>query len=287
MTRRSVLGATAATAEVEGVRLAFDAGGSGPALVCLHAIGHGASDFARIRERFQGRFRVIALDWPGQGNSAADHLAPSAARYAGLLRGFLDAIGVEEAVLLGNSIGGAAALRFAAAHPDRVAALVLANPGGIDRIDWLGRTVCSIFARFFAFGARGARWFPAAFALYYRIVLPGPAAAAQRARIVATAREIAPLLAQAWTSFSAPEADLRSLVPQVSCPVLVAWAKHDRILRLRRNLPAIRRFPNAKLETFEAGHSAFLETPEAFEASLERFLASLPPRSSPGAGDLE
>jgi len=153
---------------------------------------------------------------------------------------------------------------------------VLANPGGIDRADWLGRTVCRLFARFFALGAHGARWFPGAFALYYRIVLPGRAAAAQRARIVATAREVAPVLAQAWTSFSAPEADLRSLIPQVRCPVLVAWAKRDRILQLRRNLPAIRRFPNAKLETFEAGHAPFLETPEASDASLERFLVSLP-----------
>ncbi len=225
------------------MRLAFDADGHGPTLVCLHAVGHGASDFARIRERFQDRFRVIALDWPGQGNSAPDRALPSAARYAGLLRGFLDAIGVDKAVLLGNSIGGAAALRFAASHPERVLGLVLANPGGIDRADWLGRTVCRLFARFFALGARGARWFPAAFALYYRFVLPGRAAGAQRAR---------------------------------SCPVLVAWAKRDRVLQLRRNLPAIRRFPNAKLETFEAGHAPFLETPEAFDASLERFLASLP-----------
>src|SRR5216684_3888165 len=157
MNHRSVIGATAATVEVDGVRLAFDADGGGPTLVCLHAVGHGASDFAGIRERFQDRFRVIALDWPGQGNSAPDRVFPSAARYAELLRGFLDAIGVDKAVLLGNSIGGA---------------------------DWFGRTVCRLFARFFAQGARGARWFPAAFALYYRIVLPGRAAAAQRARIV-------------------------------------------------------------------------------------------------------
>jgi len=276
MNHRSAIGATAAAVEVDGVRLAFDADGGGPTLVCLHAVGHGASDFAGIRERFQDRFRVIALDWPGQGNSGPDRVVTSAARYAELLRGFLDAIGVDKAVLLGNSIGGAAALRFAVSHPERVLGLVLANPGGVDRADWLGRTVCRLFARFFAQGARGARWFPAAFALYYRIVLPGRAAAAQRARIVATAREVAPVLAQAWTSFSAPEADLRPLIPQVRCPVLVAWAKLDRILQLRRNLPAIRRFPNAKLETFEAGHAPFLETPEAFDASLERFLVSLP-----------
>lgn len=275
MNRRSAIGARGAAVPVHGVRLAFDADGSGPALVCLHAIGHGASDFARVRERFRDRFRVLAPDWPGQGNSGPDPVAPSAARYADLLGGFLDAVGVDQAVLLGNSIGGAAALRFAASHPRRVLGLVLANPGGIDRADRLSRTVCRLFAGFFAAGARGAGWFPTAFALYYRLVLPGPPAAAQRQRIVAAAGEIAPVLARAWAGFSGPEADLRGLVPQVRCPVLVAWARRDRVLQLRRNLPAIRRFPHATLETFEAGHAPFLETPDAFEASLERFLSSL------------
>ena len=92
MTGRSVLGATAASVEVDGVRLAFDASGTGRALVCLHAIGHGASDFARIRERLQGRFRVVAPDWPGQGNSAADHVAPSAERDARCFRGVAGAV---------------------------------------------------------------------------------------------------------------------------------------------------------------------------------------------------
>src|SRR2546425_9247617 len=128
MNHRSVIGATAATVEVDGVRLAFDADGGGPTLVCLHAVGHGASDFARIRERFQGRFRVIALDWPGQGNSGPDRVVTSAARYAELLRGFLDAIGVDKAVLLGNSIGGAGAVRFSASHPGRGFGLGLADP---------------------------------------------------------------------------------------------------------------------------------------------------------------
>jgi pimeloyl-ACP methyl ester carboxylesterase len=58
--------------------------------------------------------------------------------------------------------------------------------------------------------------------------------------------------------------------------VLVTWAKRDRVIQLRRSLPAIRRFPIVSLETFEAGHAPFLETPEAFDASLGRFLASLP-----------
>jgi hypothetical protein len=63
---------------------------------------------------------------------------------------------------------------------------------------------------FFCAGVRGARWFPAAFAAYYHLVLPEKPAAEQRARIVASAHEIAPILVQAWRSFGEPEADIRS-----------------------------------------------------------------------------
>src|SRR5262245_33086028 len=94
---------------VDGVRLAYDDEGNGPPIMCLHAIGHGAGDFTRLRERFRARYRVIAVDWPGQGRSGDDALPPTAARYADLLGGLLDALGLDRVVLVGNSIGGAAA----------------------------------------------------------------------------------------------------------------------------------------------------------------------------------
>ena len=265
------------TVEVGGTLLAYDDEGAGAAVVCLHAIGHGASDFARLRARLAAAHRVVALDWPAQGHSGADHLPASAARYADLLALTLDALEIERTVLIGNSIGGAAAIRYAALHPERVRALVLENPGGLDGVDRLARIVCGAMAAFFAAGARGAAWYPAAFAAYYRLVLQRSAAAAQRARIVAAAREVAPVLAEAWQSFGTPEADLRPLAARLECPVLVAWAARDQFVQLRRSLPAIRRIPHAHLERFAAGHAAHLETPDAFEDTVDRFLAGLAP----------
>ena len=62
-------------------------------------------------------------------------------------------------------------------------------------------------------------------------------------------------------------------MPAIRCPVLVAWASRDQIIQLRRCRPAIRRFADARLETFPAGHAPHLETPDRFERVLERFLA--------------
>jgi len=275
---RAAVGADGLTGReivVDGVRLAYDEEGSGPPLLCLHSIAHGARDFAPLRERLRARARVIALDWPGHGRSGEDHAPASAERYADVLAAFVEALGLRDLVVLGNSIGGAAALRLAALRPDRVRALVLVDSAGLDDVDATARLVTRAMAAFFAAGARGARWFPRAFALYYRMVLTGPPSFAQRARIVDAAVEMAPRLAEAWRSFGEPSADVRALAAGLSCPVLVAWAKRDRVVQLRRSLPAIRHIANLRLETFAGGHSPFLECPDAFAGTLEAFLADV------------
>jgi 4,5:9,10-diseco-3-hydroxy-5,9,17-trioxoandrosta-1(10),2-diene-4-oate hydrolase len=262
---------------VDGVDLAFEDRGEGQAIVCLHATGHGAGDFVPLRERLGRRYRFVSLDWPGQGRSGDDLVPASAQRYAVLLAGFLDALGIEAPILLGNSIGGAAAIRFAAEHPARPRALVLADPGGLIEVNAFARRFCHLMASFFRAGANGARWYPTAFAAYYRVVLRAPAAHAQRARIIAAARETAPVLTQAWESFGAPEADLRELAASVRCPVLFTWAKQDQIVSYARSKAGIARFPNQRVALLKGGHAAFLEDLDAFLAAFDDFAASLPP----------
>jgi pimeloyl-ACP methyl ester carboxylesterase len=82
MPQRLQVGATAPARDVvvDGVRLAVDDTGDGPAIVCLHAIGHGASDFARLHHRLTPGWRVVAPDWPGQGRSAPDREPPRSSR---------------------------------------------------------------------------------------------------------------------------------------------------------------------------------------------------------------
>ncbi len=275
--RRAAVGALAPekSVVVDGVRLAFDDEGAGRTLLCLHAVGHGARDFEAVRGRFRDRYRVIAVDWPGQGRSGEDPVPASARRYADLLRELVDMLTLDSLVVLGNSIGGAAAIRFAASHPSRVRGLVLVDSGGLDRVDGVARLFTGAMARFFRAGARGARWYPWAFRRYYGMVLPSARAVDQRQRIIASATEIAPVLAQAWRSFGDPSADTRALAAGLGCPVFVAWAKSDRVLQLRRNLPGIERIPNLRFEVFPGGHAPFLECPDEFCESLERFLDSV------------
>ncbi|MBX3024922.1 alpha/beta hydrolase [bacterium] len=257
------------------MRLAYDDEGRGPVVVCLHAVGHGAGDFAGFRARHRDRFRVIALDWPGQGRSDADRVAPSGQRYAAMLEAALDALALDRVVLLGNSIGGAAALRVAANRPGRVRGVIACNPGGLVAHGLRKRLFTGAMARFFSRGARGGRWTRRAFAAMYRGVLSEAPAAEQRARIVATWPEVAALLAAAWRSFGQPDDDLTPLLPRIACPALIAWSTGDRLNPLAFNRPGIAALRNGELAIFRGGHAPFLECPQDFDATFARFLARL------------
>jgi len=252
-----------------------DTGGSGPVIVCMHAIGHGARDFEDFSHRLAGHYRVIAFDFPGQGCSGNDMRATACGtRYAELLELLIDRLELSSIVLLGNSIGGATAVRYAASHPERVKALVLCNSGGLRPPGSIDRAFIQLLVHFFAAGARGAKWFPWAFGKYYRIVLREQPSHEQRNRIVHSAYEVAPVLEQAWRSFAQPHEDLSALLPSIRCPVLLAWAKGDRIIPLKATSPAFKAFTNHRIQTFKGGHAAFLEDPERFASAVRDFLDS-------------
>ena len=109
--------------------------GSGPAVVMLHGGGPGASgmsNYSRNIDTLAQQFRVIVPDMPGYGRSVkgVDQSDPFG-YLADAIRGLLDELGLATAHLVGNSYGGAAALRLALDTPQRVDKLVLMGPGGI------------------------------------------------------------------------------------------------------------------------------------------------------------
>jgi pimeloyl-ACP methyl ester carboxylesterase len=105
--------------------------GTGPALCLLHGIGNQSGSWAQQLQALGTRFRTIAWDAPGYGES--DTLAaesPIAAEYADTLAALLDSLGIDRAVLVGSSLGALMAGAFAASRPERTAGLLLLNPAG-------------------------------------------------------------------------------------------------------------------------------------------------------------
>ncbi|QLL07656.1 alpha/beta fold hydrolase [Mycobacterium vicinigordonae] len=124
-----------ATVTVAGKPIFFVESGTGPVVVLLHGGGPGASgvsNYSRNIDTLAQQFRVIVPDMPGYGSSTKTLDQSDPFGYlADMIRGLLDEIGVDTAHLIGNSYGGAAALRLALDTSNRVEKLVLMGPGGI------------------------------------------------------------------------------------------------------------------------------------------------------------
>jgi pimeloyl-ACP methyl ester carboxylesterase len=102
-------------------------------LVLLHALGESALDWRWVLPALAHTNRVYAPDLPGFGYSAkpsADYSPDFFARFVGA---YLDALGLDRTALVGNSIGGLAALRLALSEPARITALGLVASAGLGR----------------------------------------------------------------------------------------------------------------------------------------------------------
>lgn len=122
---------------VDGVLTRVLAAGSGPDhLVLVHGVGARADRWSRNVDALAAAgWQVHAFDLPGHGlaqkGPGPDYSVPGYARF---LDGFLDAIGAEEAVVVGTSLGGHVAATLACERPERVRALVLV--GSIGLVPW-------------------------------------------------------------------------------------------------------------------------------------------------------
>lgn len=105
---------------------------SHPPLLLLHGSCSNSAALLGDIAALAANHRVLAVDIPGEpGNSADRRLDFHSDAYTRWLLEVLNALGLDQAVLIGNSMGGFLALRFAAAYPRRVSALILLAPSGL------------------------------------------------------------------------------------------------------------------------------------------------------------
>lgn len=246
--------------------------GAGPSLVLVHANGGDHRDFSAIAPRLaESGWRVTSLDWPGHGRSPRS-VPETAVGFGDRLIDVLEELGGRH-VLLGNSVGGFAALRAAARAPELVDGLVLVSPGGFTP-RWPGTTLASRLIGSALIAPWAYRRLPR---LYLRGHTPGVSAAIERAAEASRSAPNAEVYASVWRSFADPEHDGRVLAEDVQCPTLLGWGTRDPILPWvidgRRARVAL---PDADVVTFVgAGHQPFIERPAEFLDRITPFLSRL------------
>lgn len=273
--------------EVGGLQVHYKETGQGePALLLLHGFGASTFSWREVMEPLgQGR-RVIAFDRPGFGLTSR----PLPGEWVGrnpysteaqvdLTMGLMDALGVRQVVLVGNSAGGTVALMAALAHPQRVQALVLVDAaiytrGGAPA--WLRPILATPQMR--RLGPLLLRSFPKQGEALIRLAWHDPSKVTPE--VLEGYRK--PLQVAHWDralyelTVATVVPDLAPRLPEVQVPTLVVTGDDDRIVPTAESLRLAAELPNARLAVIPAcGHLPHEECPKPFLEAVEAFLKDL------------
>ena len=257
--------------------------GDADTVVLLHGGGPGASSWSNFGTNMPviaKRFRAVMMDLPGYGGSAA---RPPTSHFftlaADAVAGLLDELGIGKTHLIGNSLGGGTAMRFALRYPERAGRLVLMGPGGLtlnvlapDPTEGVRRLMdfaappgpsrdkMEAFLRVMVFDQR----------LITDELIDERYAAASRPEALAG-------MAAMGSSFFGEHAEDGMLwreAHRLRHDVLLIWGREDRVNPLDGALIALKQLRRAQLHVFGGcGHWAQLEKFDEFNELSLRFLA--------------
>jgi 4,5:9,10-diseco-3-hydroxy-5,9,17-trioxoandrosta-1(10),2-diene-4-oate hydrolase len=260
---------------------ATDLGGGLP-LVMLHGGGPGASSWSNFGASLPGfaqDFRVLLVDQPGFGDSDKPEVVGNYFRHsAGYLRAFLDELGIERIHLLGNSLGGGTAARFALENPQRVGRLVLMGPGGLN-LNVLSADPTEGVKRLMDFAAdptrEALRAFISTMVVDQSLVTDALVEERYADATKPGAREaMASMGASFWNPNTFEDGMLWREAHRIRQHTLLTWGREDRVNPLDGALAALKLIPKASLHVFPGcGHWAQVEAAEEFREVATAFLA--------------
>ncbi|WP_206791461.1 4,5:9,10-diseco-3-hydroxy-5,9,17-trioxoandrosta-1(10),2-diene-4-oate hydrolase [Amycolatopsis sp. MtRt-6] len=252
-------------------------------VILLHGGGPGASawsNFGRNLPEFAKHYRTIAVDQPGFGRSDKPAEHPQYFRHsADAVAGLMDALGIERAHFVGNSLGGGAAVRFALNHGKRAGRLVLMGPGGLS-VNLFAPDPTEGVKNLGRFAAKPSRERMEAF---LRIMVHDQALVTdelidERFAAANTPESLAAMRAMGM-SFAQPDTYEEGLLwreaHRLRQRVLLIWGREDRVNPLDGALVALKTIPRAQLHVFGGcGHWAQLEKFDEFNRLALDFLGS-------------
>jgi pimeloyl-ACP methyl ester carboxylesterase len=246
---------------------------SAPVLIFMHGFGSSLETWEPWARLLSDNYHVVLFDFPGSGLSEPDQTGDySDARSLNLVKALMQQMGIERAVLIGNSMGGRIAWKFAAAYPTLVSKLVLISPDGFASPGFdYGRppkvpAILQLMQYFLpkplvrtnllAAYAYPARLSDAQLDRYYQLLLaPG-----NRRAMLARMRQ---------TLLEQPE----PLLQRIEAPTLLLWGEADHMIPYSNAADYLRALPNAQLVSFpDLGHVPQEESPDESVQPLERFL---------------
>jgi pimeloyl-ACP methyl ester carboxylesterase len=278
--------------EIDGREANYVEIGEGPPLVFVHGLGASWQSWLENIPEFARDHRVVAMDLPGFGYSEMPEGDISIEYYASWTFRLLDALGIDSAAVVGNSMGGFSAADMAIRSPERVQSLAVVSAAvfwqsyrraqplvGLARLSdayvarTLARSTDAVATR-----PRLRSWALATAGFRYPHLISKELAH----ELVRSARRTDGFLPALQALANYP---LEEELPKISSPTLIVWGAHDTLVPVKDAARMRELIPGSRSEVFErTGHVAMLERPERFNKLLREFLAEEPePREDAAA----
>ena len=259
------------------------AGDTGPNVVLIHGVGRFLEEWLPSFDALAAHNRVYALDLPGHGRSdkplSASYRLVDLARF---VNDFMGALDINQAHIVGHSLGGGIALQLTLQFPEAVDKLVLVCSAGLGKEATLVLRITAVpllgelltrpslngTRRLLKEFVKDPAFLTDDFVdLSYRMAaLPG----AQQA-VLKTLRSAGNLFGQYDDTYRPIVDNLGS----IQSPVLIIWGRQDRVLPVAHGQAAVTGLPNASLKILEdCGHLPMLEQTRMFNESILSFLSS-------------
>jgi len=269
--------------KVGDAKVRYWAMGGGPPLLLIHGLGASVEHWQRNMEPLSQHCRVYAMDLLGFGRSDKLRIEISLPYAARFIADFMDAQGIERASLVGNSMGGLIALRFAIEFPERLDKLVLVDNAGFGRelnlmlrlmsLPLVGELVCWCLS---------SKW---GMDMMLRMLLYDPRSVTDEwVRKMAELARL-PGARDSFLSVLRYGVDLRGLrreilgpllaqVPRIKAPTLIVWGAQDRFIPVAHAHIGQGMIAGSRLHIFDrCGHVPQIERAEEFNRLVVDFLA--------------
>jgi pimeloyl-ACP methyl ester carboxylesterase len=276
------------TVKVDDVNIFYREAGpkNAPTLLLLHGFPTSSQMFRNLIPLLADRYHVIAPDYPGFGQSdmpAMDKFTYSFDNLANVIDKFTEAIGVSHYALYVQDYGAPVGFRLAAAHPERISAIVVQNGNAYDEgIDndfwapikkyWADKSAANGAALRPLFEPAATKWQYTEGVRDVRHISPDAWTVDQAYMDRPGNKDIQLELFYSYGSNPPLYAGWQAYFRKYQPPVLIVWGKNDKIFPPAGAYPYLRDLPKAELHLIDTGHFALEEDSATIGKLMRTFL---------------
>jgi len=245
--------------DMHGIKIRYKVAGVGEHVLLLHGWGGSIESMGLVFDDFASHYAVVAIDFPGHGESGFPSTAWGVSDYAGLVLSVMDALHVQRPHIIAHSHGGRVTIKLASSNPDRVGKLVLVASAGVRPPRSMQYYLRVMLAKTGKYLARHC----------------GRLGEAIRDRIYTAIASTDYLNAGPLrdTFTKIVNEDLTPILHEIKSPTLLIWGEHDKETPVSSALVMEKLIPQAELVIFKnAGHFAYLDQYSKFRLVVGRFL---------------